>query len=93
MRPTAPNADLRARQSSWRSASSRAARTSRAPRVAAGLDDALGLLVHAGREAVQLDQEHSLRIARVAAAERVLDGLDRELVDHLHRGGNEPAAR
>jgi len=31
MRPYAPNADFRPRQSAWRSASSRAARTSRAP--------------------------------------------------------------
>ncbi len=61
------------------------------PAVAAGLDHPLGLRLHAGRETVELDQQRGRRVARIAAAERVLHRLDRELVDHLHRGGHEAA--
>src|SRR5207253_3218771 len=61
-------------------------------RVAAGLDHALGLRLHTGGEPVQLDQERRRRVARVAAAERVLHGLHREVIDDLHGGGDEPPA-
>ncbi len=59
--------------------------------LAAGLGDALGLLVHAGGEAVHLDEERGGGIARIAAAEGVLHRPDGELIDHLHRGGHQPA--
>jgi hypothetical protein len=60
-------------------------------RLTAGLHDARGLLVHAGGDPVHLDEQRGGRVARVAAAEGVLDRLDREVIDHLHRGGNEAA--
>src|SRR3989304_5891252 len=50
---------------------------------------ARGLRPHPGRQPVQLDEERRGGIARVPAAEGVLDGLDRHLVDHLERRGDE----
>ena len=55
-------------------------------------DDALGLGVQTGSDAVDLDQQGRRRIAWIAAAERVLHRLDGELVDHFH-GRRHQAAR
>ena len=62
-------------------------------RLAARRDDALGLRVHADGEPVELDQERRGGVARIAAAERVLDRLDRQVVDHLHRRRARARAR
>src|SRR5215471_17934212 len=61
------------------------------PPLAARRDDVLGLLVEPRVEPVQLDEEGRRRIAGVAGAERVLHGLDGDLVDHLQRRRREPA--
>src|SRR2546428_2133758 len=60
-------------------------------RVAAGGDDPLPPRLHCRRWTVQLDQPRGRRLARAAAAERVLDRLDRELGDHLHRRPHQAA--
>ena len=60
-------------------------------RLAARLDDALGLHVHPDREAVELDQQRRVGVARITTVERVLDRLDGQVVDHLHRRRHEPA--
>ena len=60
-------------------------------RLAARLDDVLGLNVHPDGEPVQLDEQRRVGVARVAAVEGVLDRLDRQVVDHLHRRRHQPA--
>jgi len=73
---------LRPFQRSWRSGLvAGGAHFARAVLPARG-HDALGLRLHSFAEPVQLDEEGGGGIARIAAAEGVLDGLDGQLVDH-----------
>ena len=66
---------------------------------AVGLDDLgdrLGLAVEPGVEAVDLDDQHGAGLGGEAEAERLLDGPDHQVVEHLQRrrddpGGDDPA--
>src|SRR5881397_2792647 len=49
------------------------------------------LLIELDGLAVELDEERRVGVARVAAVERVLDRLNRQVVDHLDCGRHEPA--
>ena len=73
MRAIAPNADLRPFHSSARSASSAATRTLTRAVAARDLAHGLDLRGDAAVEAVDLDEQHRLRVARVAGADEVLD--------------------
>ncbi len=61
--------------------------------LAADGDDALGLRVEAGREPVELDEQHRAGVGREAEVVRRLDGLDDEPVHHLERGRHDAGAR
>src|SRR5207244_2689125 len=60
--------------------------------VATRFHDVGDLRVHADGEAIELDQERSSSVPWIATAEGVLDGGDRELIDHLD-GGRDQASR
>ena len=86
MRAIAPNADLRPFHSSARSASSAATRTLVAPFARAMSATSVDVLGDAGVEAVDLDEQHGLRVARVSGADEVLDRGRDARVHHLERG-------
>ena len=88
MRAIAPNADLRPFHSSARSASSAATRTlDRAVLVARCRATAATCVGDAAGEPVDLDEQHGLRVARIARADEVLDRGRDARVHHLERGG------
>ena len=93
-RPMAPKADLRLFQIATYSGSLRVRQViDFCDRAAVGLDDLgdrLGLAVEAGVEAVDLDDQHGAGLGREAEAERLLDGLDHQVVEHLERGRDDP---
>ena len=99
-RPMAPKADLRLFQIATYSGSLRVRQViDFATRAAVGLDDLgdrLRLAVEPGVEAVDLDDQDGAGVGREAEVERLLDGLDHQVVEHLERrrddpGGDDPA--
>ena len=93
MRAIAPNADLRPFQSSARSASSAATRTVRAPWARPISVDALDGVVDAGRQPVDLDEQHRRGVEREAGVHEVLDRRGDARVHHLERGGHDARRR
>ena len=93
-RPMAPKADLRLFQIATYSGSffvrqAIALRTS--PPLARTISAiACASRVEPGLEPVDLDDEHGPGVGREAEAERLLDGLDHQVVEHLQRGGDDP---
>jgi hypothetical protein len=89
----APNAFLRAYQRRWRSASSAARWTSRAPPCAAQLGGVFGVRGDGGGAAVELDDQRGGDVGRQAGGVGAgLDGADRLLIHHLEGGGQEAGA-
>ena len=91
MRPIAGNAALRVFQKSWRSASSRATRTSSEPHCSQIRDDLLEARLALVLGAVELDEQRRAAADRVAGVGHLLGGLDRELVHHLDRARDDAA--
>ena len=85
MRPIAGNAALRVFQNSWRSASSRATRTSSEPQRSQIADDLVEARLALVLGAVELDQQRRAAADRIAGVGHLLGGLDRQLVHHLDR--------
>ena len=81
---------MRPSQSSARSASSRATRTSNAPQLEADPVDGRSVLLDLHGDAVELDEQQRLGALGVAGMERRLGRLDREPVHHLDRGRQDP---
>ena len=85
----APKADLRLFQMATYSGSFRVRQAIAVlDRAAVGLDDLrdrLRLAVQAGFEAVDLDDQDGAGVGREAEAERLLDGPDHQVVEHLQR--------
>ena len=99
-RPMAPKADLRLFQMATYSGSLRVRQAiDFSTRAAVRLDDLgdrLRLAVQAGLQAVHLDDQHGAGLGRKAETERLLDGPDHQVVEHLQRrrddaGGDDPA--
>ena len=50
----------------------------------------LALVLDTSREAVELDEQHGRRVARIAGADEVFDRARDLGVHHLERGGHDP---
>ena len=92
MRPTAGNAAFRPAQNASRSASLWLD-PDRAGAVGAGdLLDPADQVIDLGLRPVQLDDQQRLDIARIAGMDKILGGVDRRPVHHLHAARDDAGA-